>query len=270
MIGVPVFYTTALTDSYRVEYLPGSLPAQGKSTFTLRLTDRATGQPVAGKAVALKPFMYMATKSHTTPTGQVVDNGDGTYSCTAYYVMPTAMNGVSMGVWEIKVMIGAEAAWFYPAVAMPMGNTPLAKLTGVADAINGMAGTEKRTWFLFNDGFTSGMGGTSTLELFLATKENLQSFPAVYPGSVLKNETGQEWTVATVILEASTNGTDWIPGVASGTGHYAIPGLTGLTAGIQGSIYVRLIVNGEQKTTDGAPAAGSNGYQTFKVTPGGM
>lgn len=271
-IGQPVLYTTALTDSYKVEFLPDAtkVQAQGRSSFRIRLTGRASGQPVSGAGLTIKPFMYMATKSHTTPIAPVIDNGDGTYDCTVYYVMPTDMGSISMGVWEIKVTIGSESACFYPYVAMSMGMTSLTKLLGINDAISGMTGTEKRTWFLFSDSFTAAMGGNYTFRLFLATKENLNSFPAVFVGSSLKNENGAFWNVSSIAMEASTNGTDWVSGVDNGSGYWTFAGLTGLTSGVEGTIRVRLTVNGEQKSSDGALPSGINGYQSFRVTPGGM
>lgn len=270
-IGAPVFVKKALTASYIVEYLPGSMAATtGKSMFKIRLTNRSNGTPASGKAVTLRPYMYMATKSHTTPMEAVVESGTpGTYDCTVYYVMSTAMDGMSMGVWELKVTIDAtESARFYPVVAMPMGGTTLARLTGVSDAIMGLAGIEKRTWFLFNDGL-SGLSGNHTFKLFLATKEmgTMLTFPAVKVGDSLMNETGSAWTVNTITVEVSTDKTTWVTAVDSGAGHWTASGLTGLAAGTAGQIYVRLSVNGEQKTTDGSAVGASNGYQTFSVTP---
>jgi hypothetical protein len=267
-IGAPVFNKTALTTSYKVEYILGTMAAaQGKTSFKIKLSTLA-GAPVSGKNVTVRPFMYMATKSHTTPSDQVIDNGDGTYSCTAYYVMSSVMNGMSMGIWELKVTIdGTESVYFYPVVAMSMGNTSLTKLTGISDSIMGMAAAEKRTWFLFNDGLT-GMAGNHNFSLFLATKETMTNFPAVYTNKVLKNESGADWTVSTVVVEASTDKTNWIAATETSNGHWTVAGLPGLTSGVAGSIYVRLTVNGEQKTTDGAAVGAANAYQTFTVTPG--
>ena len=268
-IGVLPFNKTALTASYKVEYIPGTMAAaMGKTTFKIKLTNR-DNTPAAGKAVTLLPYMYMATKSHTTPTDPVVvDNGDGTYSCTAYYVMSTMMNGVSMGVWQLKVGIGNETAYFYPNVAMPMGNTTLTKLSGINDSISGPAGPEKRTYFLFSDGLTTGTGGSS-FGLFLATKENMMSFPAVKVGSQLMNETGALLPVNTILVQVSTDGNLWVSATDSGNGHWSVAGLTGLLSGVSGKIYVKVTVNGEQKTTDGSllSVSGTNGYQTFTVIP---
>jgi len=272
-IGTPAFHKKALTSSYSVEYVPGTMAAAtGKSMFRIKLTNRADGTPASGKTVTLRPYMYMATKSHSTPLEAVVDNGDGTYSCTVYYVMSTAMSGMPMGIWELTVTIGGtDSATFYPTVAMPMaGTTTLAKLSGVTDAIKGLAGLEKRTWFLFNDGLT-GTAGSYNFNLFLATKEMgaTLTFPAVKVGDSLNNETGSPWTVTSIAIEVSTDKTTWSAAIDNGAGHWTAAGLGGLTAGTAGKLYVRLTVNGEVKTTDGLPlaASGLNGYQTFTVTP---
>jgi hypothetical protein len=271
-IGAPPFVKKAFTASYVVEYLPGTMTATtGKSMFKVRLTNRSDGTPASGKAVTLRPYMYMAAKSHTTPMEAVVESGTpGTYDCTVYYVMSSAMNGMAMGVWELTVTIDAtESARFYPTVAMPMGNTTLAKLSGIDDAIM-VTAFEKRTWFLFNDGL-SGTAGNHTFKLFLATKEmgTALTFPAVKTGDALRNEHGTLWMVTGISIEVSTDKTAWLPASDSGNGHWSASGLTGLSTGTAGQIYVRLTVNGEQKTLDGLAIAvdGRNGYQTFSVTP---
>ncbi len=273
-IGTPLFVKTALTPSYKIEYIPGtSAAAMGKSSFRIKVTNRSDNSPASGKTLSLRPFMYMATKSHTTPMEDPVDNGDGTYSCTVYYVMSSAVNGMSMGVWELKVTIGTESATFYPIVGTTAGNDMLTKLSGITDSIMGMAGMEKRTWFLFNDGLTDTIDGSYTFRVFLATKENgmTLSFPAVTVGSILKNQSNTNWTVTSIAMEVSTDKTTWVPATDLGNGHWSASGLTGLTAGTPGRIYVKLSVSDgtvtEQKTTDGTAVGAANGYQTFNVTP---
>lgn len=276
-IGALPFVQKSLTTSYVVEYLPGTMSASmGKTTFKIKLTNRSNNSAAMGKALTLLPYMFMATKSHTTPMETPIDNGDGTYSCTVYYVMSSVMNGMTMGIWELKVKVDnldTETATFYPLVGMPMGNDMLTKLSGINDSIMGMAGLEKRTWFLFNDGLRGDMGGTYTFALFLATKENgmVLSFPAVTVGSTLKDQTNTPWTVGPILIEVSTDKLTWVTAADMGNGHWSAAGLNGLTAGTAGKIYVRLTVNNgvisEQKTTDGAAVGATNGYQTFNVTP---
>ena len=264
----------AWTSAYKFEYLPVTMATTGKSTFKIKLTNRLDGTPAIGKTVTVRPYMYMSTKSHTTPMGDITDNGDGTYTCTAYYVMSSSMGGVPMGTWELKVSVGTEAAYFYPKVGMPMGSTALAKLLGISDAILGLAGKEPRTYFMFNDGLTAEAGSTYSFKLFLATKENMTklTFPAVTVGSSLFDETRTAWTVNSVRVVASTDNS--FPEASTvtvsaidGNGRVTVAGLTGLTAGVAGKVYVKLFVNDVQKTTDGLAVGAANGYQTFNVTP---
>jgi hypothetical protein len=274
-IGMLPFAKISLTNTYRVEYLPGMMPAtQGKTTFRIRITNRSDGSPAPGLAVSLMPLMYMSTKNHTTPVDSVFDNGDGTYTCTVYYLMSSMMNGMSLGFWELKVTIGGmggETARFYPNVGMAMGSTTVrAALKGQSDMIlSSPTGTttEKRSYFLFRDGLT-GMTGNHTFSLFIAAKESMMSFPAVSVGTTLHDQTSASWTVNTMIVEASTDGSSWTAGTDNSGGRWSIPGLTGLVSGNTGTIYVRTMVNGEQKTTDGNAPSGANGYGTFTVIPG--
>jgi hypothetical protein len=117
------------------------------------------------------------------------------------------------------------------------------------------------------------MAGNYTFNLFLATKELVNSmltFPAVKNGDTLLDQAAAPWLVNSVILEVSTDKVTWLAATDAGnSGHWSVSGLTGLTAGVPGSIYVRLTVNGELKTTDGLALAadGKNGYQTFTLIP---
>jgi len=192
------------------------------------------------------------------------------------------------------VTIGDEEAHFYPTVMMAMGgDTAKAVLQGQDDKIAGMGGMnpggdmagdhqmqmsamdmgdgtmpEKRKYFLFRDNLT-GTTGNHTFDLFIATKENMMSYPAVSVGTTLKDETGADWSVNTMSVELSTDQTNWIAATDNGSGHWSASGITGLTDGSQGTLYVRLIVNGEQKTDDGNAPDGIADYAEFKVTPGG-
>ncbi|MDD2733105.1 MAG: hypothetical protein PHF56_04125 [Desulfuromonadaceae bacterium] len=281
-IGTPVFNKVAITPNYKVEFIPGMpAAAMGKSAFKIKITDSAGTTPATGLTnITVKPFMYMSSKSHTTPISGVTESSTpSTYDCTAYYVMSTGMTGgVSMGVWEVKVMIGTESAVFYPYVNMNMGTTPLVKLSGVvdtadpvtpvySDGIVGMAGVkETRTWFLFDDGITKdGMASTYTVKLFTATKEMMTSFPAVYNGKVLKNDSNDNWTVSGMSVEVSGDKSTWTTLTDSGNGHWTA---TGITPDVSSKIYVKLTVNGLQKTTDGAAVGAANGYQTFTIVSG--
>ncbi len=275
-IGTLPFAKLALTNSYRVEYLPGAaVPAQGKTQFGIRVTRRSDNTAVTGLAasgsLSALPWMHMATRSHSSPwDNAIVDNGDGTYSFTVYYLMSTAMNGISMGYWHVEFLIGGtETATFYPTVAMAMGSdTVRAALKGQLDNIAAAPSTEQRTYYLFKDGGMSydNTSSSHTLNLFLAAKESMESFPAIAVGTVLHDAAGTPWTVTTAAVEASTDNTTWLPGTNTAGGHWSIPGLTGLTRGSAGTVSVRVAINGERKTTNGGVPAGANEYATFAVT----
>jgi hypothetical protein len=65
-------------------------------------------------------------------------------------------------------------------------------------------------------------------------------------------------------VEASTDGgATWVPAVDVTKGHWGI----GLSSFTTGTVYVKMNVNGEDKTTDGNAVSGANGYATFIVTP---
>jgi len=264
--------TSAPASTYLVEYVPGMMAAaEGKTEFKLRVVMRTDGSLVSGltsTGLSITPTMYMNTgDNHSAPIDSIVNNGDGTYSCTVYYLMATKMGTTIAGHWELKVTIGSESAFFYPYVNMAMStNTALKKLKGQSDIISSMTGTEKRTYLLFKDEVVT--GATSTYSLFIAAKESLMNFPAVSGGTILTSPTGT-WLVdsATTSLSASTDLVTWLPGTDMGDGHWSIGGLSGLSTGNTGTVYVSFTVNGEQKTTDGLVSSGTNTYATFTVTP---
>jgi hypothetical protein len=259
-----------LTDSYSVEYVPGmKAAAAGMTTFKIVITDLSDGSPATGLAVSLMPIMHMATMNHSTPVGEVVedDTQPGTYKCTVYYLMASEMpDGTSMGYWELKVLIGGmagESATFFPSVGMSMDTTTVrATLKGQNDTITGMMGPEKRSYYIFYQGVT-----TSTFSFFIAAKESMMSYPAVFEGTVLHDASGAEWTVNPIAVSVSTDGTTWVDAVDGGAGNWTVSGLSGLSSGQTGTIFVKIIINSEQKTTDGAAVNGVNGYAPFTVTP---
>jgi len=261
-----------LTDSYKIVRTPMMGPMAGKSTCTLTITGNSDGAPATGLDISLMPMMNMAMHSHSTPVDGCTETGTaGTYQCTVYYLMASKMmNGMSMGFWDLKMMIGGEEAHFYPSVTMAMGDdTVKAMLQGQNDRIAGMGGmSEKRKYYLFKDSIT-GMTGNHTFNLFIATRESMMSYPAVSTGTTLKDEAGAEWTVGAMSVEVSTDRNNWITATDNGNGHWSAAGISGLTDGTQGTLHVKLTVNGEQKTDDGNAPDGMADYAEFKVTPGG-
>ena len=245
----------ALTDSYHVEYVEGSMmAAQGKTKFQIFVGSLAGGA-VTDASVMLMPMMYMDIKSHSTPVdGSCIHSADGLYDCTVYYVMATMMGGY----WDLKVMISGEEAHFYPEVMMAMGDTALAKLRNENVTIPMMG---VRTLLLFNDGLT-GTPSDHTLGIFTATMETMMDFPAVTPDSVL---TGL--SVDTMVLEVSNDlGANWVAANHDGNGHWSSEPIDSLSNGTPADLYVRLTINGLTfySTLDGT--VGTD-YATFTVTP---
>ena len=260
------FGKVALTNTYRVEYVPmGMMGAvQGKTMFKVKITRLSDGAAAPGLTVSIMPVMHMATTMHSSPIGNVVDNGDGTYTCTVYYLMAS---GMGMGYCELDVIIGGmtgETATFYPAVGMAMGTTTVrATLKGQSDIISSMTGTEKRAYYLFNDG----LNGTTAFNLFIAAKDSMMSYPALSGGTALHDAANTLWTANPITVSASTDGINWNAAIDNAGGHWSVSGLSGLISGQTGTIYVKLNVNGEDKTSDGNAASGSNAYAKFIVTP---
>jgi hypothetical protein len=264
-IGSPPMATVALTTSYRVEYIPVTIPAQGRTDFRIKVNNRSNGTIAPGLPVRIVPWMYMATKDHSSPIDNaIVDNGDGTYACTVYYVMGSA----GMGFWELRVVVAGETATFHPFVGMPGADTARATLKGTDNAAS--IPVAQRNYFLFKDGAMSGATGAHIFKVYLAANDNQSSFPQLQVGTVLHTPAGTPFTVDTITLDASTDNT-FNSGVvvgtpAAGTAHWTLSGLSGLLSGQPGKVYVRLTVNGERKTMTGAPDNGTNGFATFNVT----
>jgi len=267
------FGKIALTNTYRVEYLPGMMSASmGKTMFKIRITDRTNGNPVTGlvgtNALTLMTKMHMPTMSHGTPVDVIIEDGahPGTYNCTIYYLMAS---GPAMGFWELKVMIGSgmsETSTFYPKVGMAMGSdTIVQRLYGPSDIVaSGMSGTQYTKYVLFRNGTVD--AATGTLNLLIAHAENMMmNFKPLSVGSVLSSPTG---TVMSMVVSAATDTafTSPVSGVDGGNGHWSLA-VGGLSSGVATTIYVKMNVNGENKTTNGTTASGANAYTSFVVTP---
>jgi hypothetical protein len=255
-----------LTPTYRVEYDPGATTAlEGKTVFTIKITNRSTGANVTGAAVGLFPLMHMTGMTHTTPVDNViVDHGNGTYTATAYFLMAT-MGSES---WDLAVDVNGETATFTPTVGMAMaGNTVRASLKGQNDNVAGMMGPTRRTYYVFRDKLT-GMPAGRTFGVFLAAQDNLTLMPQLQAGTTLHDELGAAWAVGGIAVQASSdNGATWVTGTNSGGARWEFSGLTGLASGTAGHVLVTLSVDGEAKTTDGGAPSGANAYAVFTVTP---
>ncbi len=253
---------------YKVEYLPGTgmnAPTQGKTTFQLRITKQSDGSPVTGLSPSMTLTMHMTNgHTHATPIDSITESGTaGVYDCIVYYLMAS---GPSMGTWEMDVTVNGETTTFYPDVAMAMGiDNFSATLYGADDVISGMSGTSYNKHYIFRDGMASASMGS--INLYFSHSENMMmDFTAVSDGSVLSAPTG---TITSMIVSASTDST-FASGVVTGIdhdhGHWSLSGLN-LVSAETTTVYVKLNVNGQDKTTDGESASGTNAYATFIVTP---
>jgi hypothetical protein len=123
-----------------------------------------------------------------------------------------------------------------------------------------MSGTSYNKYYIFMDGMIS--ASMPTLKLYLSHGESMMmNFVPASAGSVLTSPTG---TVTSMSVEASSDGgANWKTGSDGTNGHWSISGLTGLASGITGTIWIKVTVNGQVKTTDG-----TTDYATFMVTPG--
>jgi hypothetical protein len=253
---------------YKVEYLPGTgmnAPVQGKTVFKLNITKQSDGSPATGLSPALAFTMHMVNGDvHSTPIDSVTESGTpGVYDCTVYYMMAS---GPTMGTWDMAVTVNGETTTFTPDVGMAMGSdTVRALLYGPDDVVSSMSGTQYNKYYLFSDGPVSSV--SPTFKLYLSHSEDMMmTFQPVSIGSVLSNPTG---TVTSMTVQASTDNTfasNVVSGTDDGNGHWSLTGITDLATAGTYTIYVKLQVNGQDKTTDGAAASGTNTYQTFIVT----
>jgi hypothetical protein len=247
---------------YKVEYIAGTnAAAEGKTTFQLKITKQSDGSAVTGLAgsITLNPMMDMGMgMKHSAPVDIISESTStaGTYDCTIYYLMG--------GTWQLDVNIGTETSTFSPSVNMAMAGSDTTKksLYGPSDIVSGMTGTQYNSYFLFNDDTVS--AATPTFELYITqTKDNKMTFN---PLSMISSPTG---TVASAIVSASTDST-FVTGTVTasdeGNGHWSLSGISDLSTAGTYTVYVKLQVNSEDKTTNGASPSGTNAYAAFKVT----
>ncbi len=255
-------YESVNTASYKVEYIPVTTATVGKSTFKIRLSNLSDGKLVSGKMISLMPTMHMsASANHSTPFETITGNGDGTYSGNIYYLMQSTTGDK----WELKFTIDGETATFNPVVAAATTTTALVKLKGINDKIGSMtmgAPPVSRTYQLFNDGITG-----NNVKLFISAGDDsmMMKFPAFSIDTTLHDPMNEPLTVdgGTSSVQVSSDGITWVSATDDGSGHWSATGLSGLVSG--GGVWVKLTVNGEQKTTDGFVVGAANGYQKFNL-----
>ncbi len=257
-------------NAYKVQYLPGTgmnAPVQGKTVFQLNITKQSDGSPATGLSPALALTMHMTNGDmHSTPIGSVAESGTpGRYDCTVYYLMAS---GPTMGTWDMAVTVNGETTTFTPDVNMAMGNdTVRALLYGPDDIVSSMSGTQYNKYYLFCDGPVSAV--SPTFMLYISHGEDMSmNFVPVSSGALLSDATGTV-SVTSISVQASADNTfasNVVSGTDNGNGHWSLAGITDLATAGTHTIYVKLQVNGQDKTTNGAAASGTNAYQTFVVT----
>lgn len=267
---------SAETATYKMTLSAPEMGAvEGKTTFKLTVTD-ADDVAVVDTTPKMMPLMTMISNhQHSSPhTGCTPTNDQGVSDCTVYFLMGS---GPTMGTWDLTFTVGmgdeAESKVFQPSVMMAMGDTKKAQLKGGAgDQIPGMMANmpEARSYYIFNNGL-SGMTGNHSIELYIAAKESGMSYPALALNTELKDGENTPLTPTTIAVKVSADkdavDADWVTAVSAGAGIYTASNLTGLTNNSSGKLYVKLSVNGEDKTTDGN-GVGAN-FAEFNVTPGG-
>jgi len=274
-LGVLPFAKVATTANYRMTYVEGMHSAiNGKTAFSINVANLSDSTPATGLAVSIEPEMQMDGRVHSTPyEASCNEMGTGEYHCTVYYVMPSVMGmgemAMSMGYWQLAVTagerktVGAETANFYPAVTMAMGDTAQVRMTarkGDGDNVMAMGGVmEERTYYLFKEGLSGGTGNHD-LELFIATRESMVSFPAI---TTLLDVPATK-SFGSILVSVSTDGGgEWFDLTPGAAGHWSITGLTGLENGVQATVLVKLTVDDLPKVANDVEHA------VFTLTPGG-
>lgn len=276
---------TYTTDTHALTIsLPSAGAKVGQSVFPINVQDN-TGAAVENLNPMMMPMMAMAAgHQHSAPnTGCTETNASGDAECTVYFLMPSEMNNVAMGTWNLNFTLADndEVISYSPSVQMAMGDTALAKLKGGANdqipsmtmhsmamsdmTMEEMPASEPRTYFIFNNGI-SGMVGNQSIELFIATKESMMSFPTLESGLVLNETSNNELTLSTINVEVSTDNLNWVTANAQGSGIWQAGNLTD----IETSLYVKLTINGEVKTTDGQAEGDLNSSAVFTLTTDAM
>jgi len=252
--------------------------SEGKSNFTLNVKD-SDGFAINSVVPMMMPMMTMVNgHQHSTPNlGCEETDAEGNASCTLYFSMAS---GPTMGVWNLGFTLPDSeqvAIEFTPTVAMAMGDTKKAKLKGINDMIagmemDGMIMPASREYQIYNNGLT-GMGDNRSIELFIATKESMMSYPALVRNQVLNDGSADYELIPTTIeVKVSTDNSSWITATTSGEGAWQATGLSGLVDNQEAILYVKLAVNGEDKTTNGKVPEGINASAQFilKMTMGDM
>ena len=279
--GVPDVGSDAATQGYAVEYVadPAGLHV-GKSHFQLKITNKADGTPAAGLAstIQLTPKMTMTTQSMTmshgapVPVDAVAESSvTGTYDCTLFFQMASVDGqGNTLGSWTLDVTIGSADTGSIDLTVTPPAGTDTADvmLRNSSDTIAAMGGTKMRPYPLFRDTLAAAQGGYGFTAFLATEQEDAMVWPPVTVGLELVDTSGTvvQLTVQSLDLQASTDGTTWVPMPCDATSRCAAT-LTGLSQAVPRSVYVKTKINGNDYTTDGNALDPSKNLATFVVTP---
>jgi len=259
-VGQIKFNNTAISENYTYTLTPPEMGAsEGKTTFKLTVTD--SNGPVVGETPMMMPMMYMASgHMHSTPsTGCSMTDASGVAECTVYFLMPSVMgNGDVMGNWDLMFSVGmgdnAESVHFFPKVMMAMGDdTVKLKLEGGAgdlDHVQDMMGNDAgRKYYIFKEAVT-GTAGNHTVQFFVATQDNMMSFPALNDDGTASGD-----LAGAVVSVYAEN----LAATSKGDGIWEIANVGNLVDGQQVGLELKLAVNGEGKSV-----------ATFNLTPKSM
>ena len=240
----------------------------GRSQFIVHLQDKVTAEDVPGVQLMVEPVMQ--DMNHSTPVEKVVDNGDGSYTATVYYIMP---GDWVLNIYADGVKIGQEPTYTVGGSMMSRGL--LKGITG-NDEVYGA----NRKYYIFKKSISAGTAGNDSIDIFLASSENMMEYPAVYSGQRLVNDDGVKtagaWTVGTIILSVCSNWsgsscTAWsdLTEDMSHRGHFTGTGLTIANTGSSMmpafAVHLHESTTKEWKTTDGNAGDGNgNGPTEFQ------
>ncbi len=231
----------------------------GESVFSINVTDD-NGLAVYGETPTIKPMMLMTDSGmeHSAPhLGCTTTDEQGNSDCTVYFLM-----GTSMGTWTVDVELeNAQAFSFNPNVSMSMTETVKATLKGTDDTIGGLP----RNYIIFSSvpsmampmEMAMAMPTSRSVELFIASKESMMSFPALATNTVLSEGSADALSVDSidVLISADKDAETWTTASSDGNGKW--------TADIDGytdTFYVKLSVNAEAKMS------GELDFATFAKT----
>ncbi|MDH5301357.1 MAG: hypothetical protein OEW58_08355 [Gammaproteobacteria bacterium] len=263
--------------------------APGKVEHNFRIYDAHSNAPLDVRtdarltSLSVYPLMTMTNgHSHSTPYQTSIDSSDaanGNYRNVVYYLMPSSMNGTTMGSWQYQVQlkdIGADLtantgddrllkANFNPNLAMIMGGNKFLEKTerrssGVYDdkiLAMDMASSTYRMYGIWLDSVSNNNDGSHALQLFIHAKNmmpgqdhnmamDMYSYPGLKAGLTMTDENTNAVTIDAVTVEVSAVAnpapTDWITlGATLVDGYYAA-NISGLATDAQTTLQVRVTV----------------------------